>query len=114
MGRRYMPKGRKSLDPFNRALKVFLEWGPAREVPVEERIRKVMGRATKKEIGELIKRFTEIQFAASAAVVDQLERKASKEDGRERVAAIEPRMSAENAATLYTQCRVSAWRDGYQ
>jgi len=109
-----MPKKRKSIDPFNRALAVFLEWGPAMSVPVEQRIKKVLPRATKKEIGEMVKRVTEIQFAASAIVIDQLERKALEEEGRNQVAAIDARLSSENAATLYTQSRISAWRDGYQ
>ena len=109
-----MPTERNSLDPFNRALAVFLEWGPAMAIPVEQRIKKVLPDVTTKEIGELVKRFIEIKFASSAIVIDQLERKESEEEGRRRVAAIDSRISVDNAAMLYTQSRVSAWRDGYQ
>ena len=48
------------------------------------------------------------------AVIDQLETKQTEDVGRQRVAEIDPRLSAANAATLYTQARVSAWRDGHQ
>jgi hypothetical protein len=42
-----------------------------------------------------------------------LEQKLGEEIGRRRVAEIDPRLSADNAAMLFTQARVSAWRDGY-
>jgi hypothetical protein len=109
-----MPNKRKTTDPFNRALATFLEWGPAMEIPVEQRLKKVLPRATKKQISDLIKTFTGLQFSASSIVIDQLERKATEEDGRSRVAALDPRLSPDNAATLYSQSRIYAWRDGYK
>jgi len=109
-----MATKRKTGDPFNRALAAFLEWGPAMSVPVDQRLKKLLPRATKTEITAMVRRFTEIQHAASAIVIDQLETRASELEGRSRVAALDPKMSPGNAATLYTQCRVSAWRDGYQ
>ena len=109
----FMAKRRPS-DPFNRALAVFLEWGPAMDIPVEKRIAKVLPRATKSQIAAMIKEFTNLQFSASAIVIDQLERKQSEDQGRSRVAELDPRLSPENSATLYTQSRIHAWRDGYQ
>lgn len=105
---------RKESDPFNRALAVFLEWGPAMSIPVEQRLAKVLPRATKAQIAAMVKEFSNLQFSASSIVIDQLEQKQSEEQGRSRVAALDPRLSPDNAATLYTQSRVYAWRDGYQ
>src|SRR6476469_4615435 len=102
---------RKAIDPFNRALTVFLKWGPSMSIPAEQRLAKVLPRATKKQIADIINTFTDLQYSASSIVIDQLEKKESEEQGRSRVAALDPRLSPDNAATLYTQSRISAWRD---
>ena len=51
--------------------------------------------------------------AACRIAEEQVEKHQTEEEGRSRVAALDPRVSAENATLLYAQGRYSAWRDGY-
>jgi hypothetical protein len=105
---------RKAGDGFNQGLAVYIEWGPQQAKPVEQRLARTLPELSAKAIGELIKEYREIVWAAHRAVIDQLETKQPEDVGRQRVSDIDPRLSAANVATLYTQARVSAWRDGYQ
>jgi hypothetical protein len=68
---------------------------------------------TKAAMTKLIAEYTAIRSAASACVIDQLERHQSEAAGRDAIAAIDPRVSPDNASMLYTQARVWAARDGY-
>src|SRR5262245_56933864 len=108
-----MKKTRKA-DPFNRALGVFLEWGPAMATPVPERIKKAVPGLRPAEIKTLISEFWTLRSTACRIVEEQVEKHQTEEEGRDRVAAMDPRVSAENATLLYQQARYSAWRDGYR
>jgi hypothetical protein len=108
-----MKKTRKA-DPFNRALGVFLEWGPAMATPAPERIAKAVPGLRPAEIKKLVSEFWTLVSTACRIVEEQVEKHQTEEDGRGRVAAMDPRVSAENATLLYQQARYSAWRDGYR
>jgi hypothetical protein len=109
-----MPKSRKTADPFNRALGIFLEWGPAQSIDVRVRIKKALPALRPAEIKKLEAEFWELVSAACRIVEEMVERHQSEDDGRRRVAEIDARVSSENAAVLYNQARYSAWRDGYR
>jgi hypothetical protein len=108
-----MKKTRKA-DPFNRALGVFLKWGPAMATPAPERIAKAVPGLRPAEIKKLISEFWTLTSAACRIVEEQVEKHQTEEEGRDRVATMDPRVSAENATLLYQQARYSAWRDGYR
>jgi len=91
---------------------MYLKWGPTTS-PIEARLAKSFPKLTANGIKKLIAEYRDINFAAARIVVDQLESRQDEIAGRDRVAAIDPRLSAGNAATMYTQARVAAWRDGY-
>jgi hypothetical protein len=101
-----------SADVFNRALAIKLQWGPETAIDVRVRIARALPGLGPRRIGALLKDFGAIISSAYAVVYDQLERRQSEGDGRRAVAALDPRLSADNAATLYQQARYSAWRDG--
>lgn len=105
--------GQTTSDPFNRALAAYIAWGPEAATPVETRLKRLRPKARPAEIRKLIAELRDIVAAASRAVIDQLETKQSEDTGRAAVARIDSRISPDNAATLYTQARVAAWRDGY-
>jgi hypothetical protein len=99
-------------ERFNRGLAVYIEWGPARAIPIEQRLTKVLGNLSPKAMKDLIAEYGQIQSTACAIVNDQVERHQTEDIGRSGVAAIDPRLSSDNAAALYTQARVWAARDG--
>ena len=103
------PKG----DPFNRALGLYLEWGPAQATPVRERIAKALPGLRPAEIKKLLAEFSGLVSASCRIVEEQVEKHQAEEDGRNRVASLDARISPENATLLYQQARYSAWRDGY-
>ena len=105
---------RQKADPFNLALAVFLEWGPAQQTNIRERLAKALPRLTRTELKKLIAEFETLQSAACRIVEEQVEKHQTEDDGRSRVSALDPRISAENASLLYHQARYSAWRDGYR
>jgi hypothetical protein len=108
-----MAKTREA-DPFNRALGTFLEWGPARAINVRVRIAKALPELRPAEIKKLISEFDALISAACRIAEEQVEKHQTEEEGRSRVAALDPRVSAENVTLLYVQERYSAWRDGYR
>jgi len=108
-----VPARTKKPDPFNRALAAYIEWGPSSAQPIDVRLKRIFPKARPAEIRKLIAELRDIVGAASRAVVDQLESKQTEDVGRSAVERIDPRISPDNAATLYTQARVAAWRDGY-
>ena len=99
-------------DVFNRSLAIKLRWGLETAIDARERIARALPGIGPRRINALLKEFGAIISRAYALVYDQLERRQSEGDGRQAVAEIDPRLSAENAATLYQQARYSAWRDG--
>ena len=108
-----MPKPR-SADPFNRALGVFLEWGPAQQTDVRVRIAKAVRGLRPAEIKKLLAEFDTLVSAACRIVEEEVEKHQGEDVGRSRVAALDPRISPVNASLLYHQARYSAWRDGYR
>jgi hypothetical protein len=108
-----MTKQRR-VDPFNRALAVFLEWGPQQSIDVRKRIAKAVPGLRPAEIKRLLSEFGALRSAACRIVEEQVERHQSEEDGRSRVAGLDPRISPANASSLYHEARYSAWRDGYR
>ncbi len=102
-----------TVDQFNLGLEEFLRWGPTMSIPIEQRLEKLLPDHAAAQRSKLIKEYAEIRSSASAIVIDQLESKQAEAQGRQRVAEIDPRISPDNAAMLYTQARYSAWRDGY-
>lgn len=104
---------RRNVDAFNRALGVFLEWGPAQQSDVRERIAKAVPRLSHTEVGKLLAEFGSLRSAACRIAEEQVEKYQTEEDGRKRVAELDERISAENASVLYQQARYSAWRDGF-
>jgi len=106
-----MPK--KPDEDFNRGLAAYLQWGPARATPIEQRLAKMLPHLAKPAVARLLRAYGEIESAAHRCVIDQLETRKPEDAGRQAVADLDPRLSADNAATLYTQARISAWRDGY-
>ena len=105
---------RRNADPFNRALEVFLEWGPAQQSDVRERIAKAVPRLNRAELRKFVAEFTSLRSAACRIVEEQVETHRAEEDGRRRVAELDERISAENVSVLYQQARYSAWRDGFR
>jgi hypothetical protein len=101
-------------DPFNAGLAMYLEWGPSRTEDIHKRLAKANSKLTAKAIKAMVIEYSQINSSAHAIVIDQLERKQSEEAGRDAVSKIDSRISPENSATLYSQARISAWRDGYQ
>src|SRR5256885_1840933 len=93
-------------DEFNRGLAAYLEWGPAKATPIEKRLAKLLPHLSKPAIAKLIRTYSDIESAGHRCVIDQLETRKTEEVGRQAVAEIDPRLSADNAATLYTQARV--------
>jgi hypothetical protein len=108
-----MAKPRKASDPFNRALGIFLEWGPAQATPVRERIAKALPELRPAEIKSLLSEFAALVSASCRIVEEQVEKHQTEEDGRNRVASVDARVSPANATLLYQQARYSAWRDGF-
>jgi hypothetical protein len=106
-------KNPRSADAFNAALAVFLKWGPAQATPVRERIAKAAPGLRPAEIKKLLSEFDALRSAACRIVEEQVEKHQAEEDGRNRVASLDARISAENASLLYHEARYSAWRDGY-
>ena len=100
-------------DRWNAGLLAYIEWGPQRSKPDEQRVAEAMPGVSSAQIAELVEEFGRIDSAAHRIVIEMLEQKLGEEIGRRRVAEIDPRLSADNAAMLFTQARVSAWRDGY-
>ena len=100
-------------DAFNRALGVFLEWGPAQQEDLKLRIAKAVSTLTRPQVKKLIAEFDSLRSAACRIVEEQVEKHQAEEDGRRRVAELDDRLSAENASLLYHQARYSAWRDGF-
>ena len=107
-----MAKQRRE-DAFNRALKVFLEWGPAQAVDIHERLAKAVPGLKPAQVRKLLGQFDALRWAACRIVETQVEKHQTEEDGRRLVAELNPQMSPENAATLYFEARYSAWRDGF-
>jgi|SRR5687768_11745983 len=103
----------RSVDAFNRALRVFLEWGPAQAVDIRVRLAKAVPGMKPAEVKELLLEFDALRSAACRIVETQVEKHQTEEDGRRLVAELNPQMSPENAATLYFEARYSAWRDGF-
>ena len=101
-------------DPFNRALMLFLKWGPAQCIDVRLRIAQALPKLTHTEVTRLLLEFESLRSASCRIVEDQVEKHQAEEDGRSLVAALDKRLSAENASLLYHQARYSAWRDGYR
>jgi predicted DsbA family dithiol-disulfide isomerase len=95
-------------------LGIFLEWGPARSIDVRVRIKKALPALRPAEIKKLEAEFWELMSAACRIVEENVERHQSEDDARIKVAALDPRVSPENASNLYSQARYSAWRDGYR
>jgi len=108
-----MKKPRKA-DTFNTAFAVYLEWGPATETPLRERIAKAIPGLRPAEIKKLIAEFDGLLSAACRTVEEKVERHQAEDDMRRSVADLDPRISAENASVLYNQARYSAWRDGFR
>src|SRR4030095_1866698 len=104
-----MAKPRKASDPFNRALGIFMEWGPAQATPVRERIAKAIPELRPREVRKILYEFDALVSASCRIGEEQVERHQAEEDGRNRVAALDPRVSAANATLLYHQARYSAW-----
>ena len=102
------------MDPFNRALGVFLEWGPQQQVDIRERIAKAVPGLQPAEIKKLLSEFATLRSAACRIVEQQVEKHQAEEDGRSLVAGLDPRISEANSSLLYQQARYSAWRDGYR
>lgn len=102
------------VDAFNRGLAVFLEWGPAQEGDLRDRITKATSGLTRPAVGKLVAEFVRLRSAACRIVEEQVEKHRTEEDGRRQVAELDERISAENATLLYQQARYSAWRDGFR
>jgi hypothetical protein len=100
-------------DDLNLGLEIFLEWGPALAIPVAKRLKAALPNLSDEAIAKLIGEYGDIRSKAGAIVIDQLESKRTESESRSRVAAIDPRVSDGNSSMLYTQARVTAWRDGY-
>lgn len=105
---------RRKVDPFNRGLGVFLEWGPEQQVDIRERIAKAIPGLQPAEIRKLLSEFATLRSAACRIVEEQVEKHQAEEDGRSLVAGLDPRISEANASLLYQHARYSAWRDGYR
>lgn len=99
--------------PFNRALAAYLDEATTPTMSGEERVARAVPRMTKARRLAVVREFQDFCLSASSAVVEQVERRAVEVDGRDDVGGLDPRVSHENAAALYTRARVSAWRDGY-
>jgi|RhiMethySRZTD1v2_1073278.scaffolds.fasta_scaffold22558_2 hypothetical protein len=104
----------RKVDSFNRALGMFLKWGPEQQVDIRERIAKAVPGLQPAEIRALLSEFEALRSAACRIVEAQVEKHQAEEDGRSLVAALDARMSATNASLLYHEARYSAWRDGYR
>ena len=99
-------------EELNLALAAFLIWGPAMAIPTEQRMITAVPRLTTATAVALAARFQKFSSGASAIVSDGLRTKVDESTMRARVAALDPQLSADNAAMLFTQARVGAWRDG--
>ena len=104
---------KRKADAFNIALGVFLEWGPAQQDDIRDRISKAVPGLARTELKKLLAEFANLRSAACRIVEDQVEKHQTEEDGRRQVAELDARISAENASLLYHQARYSAWRDGF-
>jgi hypothetical protein len=102
----------EAVEVFNRGLAIQLEWGPEMARDVRVRIAEAIPGLGPRRIDALVKEFGPIISQAHRVVYEQVEKHQTEDDGRRAVAAIDRRLSADNVATLYTQARYSAWRDG--
>ena len=98
-------------DNFNRGLSVFIQWGPERARPIEQRLAEALPSHSAAQIAQLIKDYGRIESTANQIVTAMVEARQPEAEARRRVAEIDPRLSADNAAHLFTQARYWAWKD---
>ena len=76
-----------------------------------EAVRKSLPKLSKAETTKLVREYSELFSAGCQCVRNMLEDRKTEVDIRDAVDAIDARISAENATTLYAIARTSAWRD---
>jgi hypothetical protein len=95
-------------EKFNVALAAYLEGATS-----ADELKKILPRVGKPALAKLVIEYRDIVSAACRCVINQLEDRKSEIEGRDAVGAIDARVCSQNAASLYSMARVSAWRDGY-
>jgi hypothetical protein len=90
-------------DTFNKALRVFQEFGPQRRIPRDERLRAEFPSFQESDIHELIEQFRKVEDDALTIAEHVKDGVISQPAGLERLKALHPILSQELAASSFSQ-----------